>query len=76
MQSRAEFFAERLHKSMAGMGTTDHQLIRIIVTRCEVDMEDIKEAFEAKYGKSLQSWIEVLLIFICIIIEEFVIFLI
>ncbi|XP_077302772.1 annexin B11-like isoform X2 [Arctopsyche grandis] len=56
--SRAEFFAERLHKSMAGLGTTDHQLIRIIVTRSEVDMEDIKEAFEAKYGKSLQSWIE------------------
>lgn len=44
---------------MAGIGTTDHQLIRIIVTRCEVDLEDIKEAFEAKFGKSLQSWIEV-----------------
>ncbi|KAF2894070.1 hypothetical protein ILUMI_12103 [Ignelater luminosus] len=47
------FFAKRLHGSMAGMGTSDGQLIRIIVTRCEVDMGDIKLNYAAKYGKSL-----------------------
>lgn len=47
---------------MAGMGTNDNQLIRLIVTRCEIDLNDIKSAFEQKYGKSLRSWIKVGLI--------------
>ncbi|CAH0555501.1 unnamed protein product [Brassicogethes aeneus] len=49
----AAFYAKRLHKSMAGMGTNDDQLIRLIVSRCEVDMEDIKAEYEQMYGKSL-----------------------
>lgn len=44
---------------MAGLGTNDNQLIRLIVTRCEIDLNDIKIAFEQKYGKSLRSWIKV-----------------
>ena len=56
--NKAEFFASRLHKSMAGIGTNDNQLIRLIVTRCEVDLNDIKVAFERLYGKSLRSWIK------------------
>lgn len=57
--NKADFFASRLHKSMAGLGTNDNQLIRLIVTRCEIDLNDIKVAFEQKYGKSLRSWIKV-----------------
>lgn len=57
--NKAEFFASRLHKSMAGIGTNDQQLIRLIVTRCEIDLNDIKAAFERLYGKSLRSWIKV-----------------
>lgn len=57
--NKAEFFAKRLHKSMAGIGTNDNQLIRVIVTRCEIDLNDIKVAFERLYGKSLRSWIKV-----------------
>lgn len=45
--------------STAGIGTNDSQLIRIIVTRCEIDLNDIKVAFERLYGKSLRSWIKV-----------------
>lgn len=44
---------------MAGIGTNDTQLIRLIVTRCEIDLNDIKVAFERLYGKNLRSWIKV-----------------
>lgn len=56
------FFAKRLHGSMSGMGTDDRRLIRIIVTRSEVDMGDIKLNYAAKYGKTLAEAISVSLI--------------
>lgn len=58
MSNKAEFFAQRLHKSMAGLGTTDSQLIRVLVMRAEVDLADVKAEFERLYGKSLRSWIK------------------
>lgn len=52
-----EFFAERLHDAMSGAGTDDNNLIRIIVSRSEVDMHFIKLAFYKLYEKSLREWI-------------------
>jgi annexin A7/11 len=57
IKSKVDYFAERLHKSMAGLGTDDKSLIRIIVSRSEIDLGDIKQAFDKKYGKSLESWV-------------------
>ena len=36
VRNRPEFFADKLYKSMKGIGTDDATLIRIIVTRSEV----------------------------------------
>ncbi|CAO1399401.1 unnamed protein product [Diamesa serratosioi] len=58
VNNKAEFFARQLHKSMAGLGTSDRQLIRLVVTRCEIDMTEIKAAFERLFEKSLKSFIK------------------
>uniref|UniRef100_A0A8C6SZ94 Annexin n=1 Tax=Neogobius melanostomus TaxID=47308 RepID=A0A8C6SZ94_9GOBI len=59
IRSKPAFFAERLYKSMKGLGTTDSVLIRIMVARAEIDMLDIKAEFKKMYGKTLYSFIKV-----------------
>ena len=46
-----------LYKSMKGVGTNDAALIRVIVTRAEMDMEYIKTEFLNTYGKTLERMI-------------------
>ncbi|XP_033617653.1 annexin A6 [Fukomys damarensis] len=58
VRSTPEYFAERLFKAMKGLGTRDNTLIRIMVTRSELDMLDIREIFRTKYEKSLYSMIK------------------
>lgn len=51
-------FARVLHRSMAGLGTNDRLLMRVVVTRCERDMALIKKEFEAQYNKTLAHYIK------------------
>lgn len=57
VRSKARYFAERLYKSMKGAGTDDRTLIRIMVTRSEVDMQYIKSHFEEMYEQTLEDFI-------------------
>uniref|UniRef100_A0A8C3CN78 Annexin n=1 Tax=Cairina moschata TaxID=8855 RepID=A0A8C3CN78_CAIMO len=52
--NRPAFFAERLYYSMKGAGTDDSTLIRIIVTRSEIDLVQIKQVFSQMYQKTLK----------------------
>lgn len=58
--NKEEYFARRLHNSMAGLGTKDSQLIRLLVTRSTVDLADIKIIYERLFSQTLLSWIQVL----------------
>ncbi|XP_056386318.1 annexin A7 isoform X2 [Hyla sarda] len=55
--NRPAYFAERLYKAMHGAGTKDSTLIRVIATRSEIDLVQIKQAFVQMYQKSLSSMI-------------------
>uniref|UniRef100_A0A8C9SK82 Annexin n=1 Tax=Scleropages formosus TaxID=113540 RepID=A0A8C9SK82_SCLFO len=53
------YLAECLYHSMKGLGTDDHTLIRIMVSRSEVDMLDIRAQFRRMFAKSLHHMISV-----------------
>ncbi|XP_040267649.1 annexin A2-like [Bufo bufo] len=52
------YFADRLYNAMKGLGTNESTLIRILVSRSEVDLLSIRVAYRRKYGKSLYSSIQ------------------
>ncbi|KAI1230144.1 hypothetical protein IHE44_0010536 [Lamprotornis superbus] len=58
LRNKPAYFAERLYKSMKGLGTDDSTLIRVMVSRSEIDMLYIRREFLATYGKSLHSFIK------------------
>ncbi|XP_071503582.1 annexin A13-like [Diadema antillarum] len=53
-----QYFAEILHDSMRGVGTDEEKLIRVIISRSEIDLKRIKIAFFAKYGETLHSFVD------------------
>ncbi|XP_033118701.1 annexin A13-like [Anneissia japonica] len=57
-RSVGEYFAERAYDAIHGPATDDDQLIRVIVTRSEIDLKRIKAAFFVKYEKGLATFVE------------------
>ena len=51
--SPSEYFATRIKKAIEGFGTDNKTLIRILITRCEVDMEIIKKYYKQIYKKDM-----------------------
>jgi len=52
------YFSEVLYHSMKGIGTDDNTLIRTVLSRCEIDLGDIKKRFEKLHQKSLDKAIK------------------
>uniref|UniRef100_F6W0Q1 Annexin n=1 Tax=Monodelphis domestica TaxID=13616 RepID=F6W0Q1_MONDO len=53
-QDCAGYFAEVLHKAIKGPMVDGDALIRVILTRAEVDLPRVRERFQEKYGKTLE----------------------
>lgn len=58
VRSLVDYFIELLYDAMKGAGTNDDRMIRIIITRSEIDLADIKKAFRAKYEQELREFVE------------------
>uniref|UniRef100_A0A6Q2XDL5 Annexin n=1 Tax=Esox lucius TaxID=8010 RepID=A0A6Q2XDL5_ESOLU len=59
VKSVPAYMAERLYKSMKGVGTTESTLTRIMVSRSEIDMLDVRAEYKKLFGCSLYSAIKV-----------------
>ncbi|GAB5570695.1 annexin A3 isoform X2 [Prionailurus iriomotensis] len=57
-RSMPAFLAERLHQALKGVGTDEFTLNRIMVSRSEIDLLDIRAEFKKHYGYSLYSAIK------------------
>ena len=51
--SSSEYFATRVHDAVKGLGTKDHLLIRVLVSRSEIDMPQIKQYYKQLFGKDM-----------------------
>ena len=51
--SPSEYFAYRINKAIKGLGTNDTILIRVLVSRDEIDIERIKRYYKQLYNKTL-----------------------
>jgi hypothetical protein len=53
MINPSAYFASRVNTAVKGWGTNDELLIRVLVSRDEVDMPQIKQSYKAMFGKDM-----------------------
>jgi hypothetical protein len=51
--SPSEYFAKLIYKAIKGLGTDDTTLIRVMVSRHEIDMPQIKQYYKQNYKKDM-----------------------
>ena len=51
--SPSDYFATRVNKAIKNFGTKDHLLMRVLITRDEIDMPTIKQYYKQLYGKDM-----------------------
>ena len=51
--SPSEYFANKVNKAIKGLGTNDHMLIRVIVSRLEIDLYRIKKYYKQLFKKDM-----------------------
>ena len=56
---KALYFASRFHTAITGAGTVDRNLMRLTVSRCEIDLGNTKVAYQSLYGKTLSDDVRV-----------------
>jgi len=49
----AGYFATRIREAVKGLGTNDSKLVRVIVSRSEIDLGLIKQAYQRLYGRDM-----------------------
>ena len=49
----AGYFATRIRESVKGLGTCDTKLVRVIISRSEIDLPFIKQAYQRIYGRDM-----------------------
>jgi annexin A7/11 len=49
----AGYFAKRIREAVKGLGTNDSKLVRVIVSRSEIDLGRIKQAYQTIYGRDM-----------------------
>ena len=50
-----ELYAEKVHLAIKGLGTNEEVLSRVLVSRCEVDMDAMRDMYLAKYKVTLKE---------------------
>lgn len=55
IRSRPVYFAKEIKKAIKGLGTDEHTLNRIVISRCEVDMKQIKEEYVRLFTTTMEK---------------------
>ena len=51
----SEYFATRVHSAVSGLGTNDKKLMRVLISRDEIDMPQIKAEYRRLYGRDMMG---------------------